>query len=156
MHCLSSGNRLEFSCLCVGRHLDRKSTRAADNNNGCFPSRCARKLTPYQRGGPGTPPETCQLLLCFPVYVPKLSPESPTYAANGQREAYSVEHRGGDGAVVEGVLDAVIATEKAPLIRAHFTQVKGCQRQTPCGWRDWEEEEVKGGQKDQNRNSIES
>lgn len=84
--------------------------------------------------------------------MPKLSPESPTYAANGQCEAYSVQHRGGDGAVVEGVLDAVIVTEKAPLIRAHFAQVKGRQRQAPCGWRDWEEEEVKGGQKYQIEN----
>lgn len=66
-------------------------------------------------------PETCHLLLCFPVNL-----RSPTYAANGQREAYSVQHRGGDGAVVEGVLDAVIVTEKAPLIGTHFTQVKGC------------------------------
>lgn len=69
-------------------------------------------------------PETRHLLLCFPVYLQKL--RSPTYAANGQREAYSVQHRGGDGAVVEGVLDAVIVTEKAPLIGTHFTQVKGC------------------------------
>lgn len=69
-------------------------------------------------------PETGHLLLCFPVYLPK--PRSPTYAANGQREAYSVQHCGGDGAGVEGVLDAVIVTEKAPLIGTHFTQVKGC------------------------------
>lgn len=53
--------------------------------------------------------------------------------------------------MVEGVLDAVIVTEKAPLIRTHLTQVKGCQRQAPCGWRDREEGEVRGGQKYQNR-----
>lgn len=90
------------------------------------------------------PPGTCRLILCFPV-----SQKSATYAANGQREAHRVQHRGGDGAVVEGVLDAVIATEKAPLVRLHLTQVKGRQRQTPCGWRDQEEGEVKGRQQEQ-------
>lgn len=55
MHCLSSGSLLEVSCLPGGRYSDRKSTRAADNNNGCFPGRSARKPPPYQSGGPGTP-----------------------------------------------------------------------------------------------------
>lgn len=61
-----------------------------------------------------------------------------TYTANGQAEANSVEYCGGDSAVVEGVADAVIITEKAPLVRADLTQVKGRQRQTPCGGRDQE------------------
>lgn len=75
---------------------------------------------------------------------------APTYAANGQAEAHRVQHRGGDCAVVEGVLDAVVATEKAPLIGTDFTQVKGCQRQTSCGRRDQEEEEVREeGKKEQ-------
>lgn len=82
------------------------------------------------------------------LVLPRLSagaePGGPTYAANGQSEAYSVQHRGRDGAVVERVLDAVVVTEKAPLIGTHLTQVKGCQRQTPCGWRDREEGEIKG------------
>lgn len=43
--------------------------------------------------------------------------------------------------MVERVLDAVIVTEKAPLIRTHLTQVKGRQRQAPCGGRDREEGE---------------
>lgn len=60
---------------------------------------------------------------------------TPTYAANGQSEAHSVQHCGGDGAVVEGVVNGVIATEKAPLVGADLTQVKGCQWQTPCGQR---------------------
>lgn len=63
---------------------------------------------------------------------------SPTYAANGQGEAHGVQHCGGDCAVVEGVLDAVVVTEKAPLIGADLTQIKGRQRQTPCGRRDSE------------------
>lgn len=37
--------------------------------------------------------------------------------------------------MVEGVVDAVILTEKAPLIGLDFAQVKGCQGQSPCGWR---------------------
>ncbi len=72
-----------------------------------------------------------------------LSNLPPTYAANGQGEAHSVEHCGGDCAVVERVLDALVVTEKAPLIGADLTQVKGRQRQTSCGRRD-QEEEVKG------------
>lgn len=63
---------------------------------------------------------------------------APTYAANGQGEAHSVQHCGGDCAVVERVLDAVVVTEKARLIGADLTQVKGCQRQTSCGRRDQE------------------
>lgn len=63
---------------------------------------------------------------------------TPTYAANGQGEAHSVEHRGAYGAAVERVLDAFVVTEKAPLVGADLTQVKGCQRQTPCGRRDQE------------------
>lgn len=59
--------------------------------------------------------------------------EPPTYAANGQREAHSVEHRGGDCTGVERVLDAVVCTEKAPLVGTDLTQVEGCQRQTSCG-----------------------
>lgn len=49
--------------------------------------------------------------------------------------------------MVERVLDAVIVTEKAPLVRADLTQVKGRQRQTPCGGEDQEGlpvEEVRG------------
>lgn len=38
--------------------------------------------------------------------------------------------------MVERVLDALVVTEKAPLVRADLTQVKGCQRQTSCGGRD--------------------
>lgn len=71
--------------------------------------------------------------------------ETPTYAANGQGEAHGVEHCGGDCARVERVLDAVVATEKAPLIGADLTQVKGRQRQASCGRRD-REGEVKGGE----------
>lgn len=67
---------------------------------------------------------------------PNLQLASPTYAANGQGEAHGVQHSGGDCAVVEGVLDAVVVTEKASLIGADLTQVKGRQRQTPCGRRD--------------------
>lgn len=67
---------------------------------------------------------------------------TPTYATNGQRQAHRVQHRGGDRAVVEGVPDAVVATEKAPLIGAHFAQVEGCQGQASCGWRDGREEAV--------------
>lgn len=63
---------------------------------------------------------------------------NPTYGANGQGEAHSVEHCGGDCAVVVWVLDAVVTTEKASLVRAHLTQVKGCQGQTSCEWRDQE------------------
>ena len=63
---------------------------------------------------------------------------SPTYAANGQAEAHSVQHCGGDCAVVERVLDALVVTEKAPLVGADLTQVKGCQRQAACGRRDQE------------------
>lgn len=40
---------------------------------------------------------------------------------------------------MERVLDAFVVTEKAPLVGTDLTQVKGCQRQTPCGWRDQEE-----------------
>lgn len=61
---------------------------------------------------------------------------TPTYAANGQHQAHRVQHRGGDRAAVEGVLDAVVATEKAPLIGAHFAQVEGRQGQASCGRRD--------------------
>lgn len=78
---------------------------------------------------------------------------APTYAANGQAEAHSVQHGGGDCAVVERVLDAVVITEKAPLIGTDLTQVKGRQRQAACGWRDREEEQVKGGEKDIERES---
>lgn len=69
-------------------------------------------------------------------------PATPTYAANGQRQAHRVQHGGGDRAVVEGVPDAVVATEKAPLIGAHFAQVKGRQGQATCGRRDGREEAV--------------
>lgn len=85
--------------------------------------------------------------------MPNVPQAIPTYAANGQAEAHSVQHCGGDCAVVERVLDAVVVTEKAPLIGADFTQVKGCQRQTSCGRRDQEEEEVKGGEKKHGRES---
>lgn len=37
---------------------------------------------------------------------------------------------------MERVLDAVVATEKAPLVGADLSQVKGRQRQTPCGRRE--------------------
>lgn len=104
-----------------------------------------RARKPCQSGGPGTPRNTAANLVPPSFFCQSRGPEGPTYAANGQREAYSVQHRGGDGAVVEGVLDAVIGTEKAPLVRTHLTQVKGCQRQAPCGRRDGEEGEVKGG-----------
>lgn len=67
---------------------------------------------------------------------------TPTYAANGQRQAHRVQHRGGDRAVVEGVPDAVVATEKAPLIGPHFAQVEGRQGQASCGRRDGREEVV--------------
>lgn len=60
---------------------------------------------------------------------------TPTYAANGQSEAHRVQHCGGDRAAVVGVPDGVIGTEKAPLIGAHFAQVKGRQRQASCGQR---------------------
>lgn len=65
-----------------------------------------------------------------------------TYAANGQRQAHRVQHCGGDRAVVEGVPDAVVATEKASLIGAHFAQVEGRQGQASCGRRDEREEQV--------------
>lgn len=68
---------------------------------------------------------------------------TPTYAANGQSEAHRVQHCGGDRAAVEGVPDGVVGTEKAPLIGAHFAQVKGRQRQASCGRRDQQEEQVK-------------
>lgn len=68
----------------------------------------------------------CHCLLCFFI---------PTYTANGQGEAHSVKHCGGDCAVVERVLDAFVVTEKAPLVGADLTQVKGRQRQTSCGRR---------------------
>lgn len=48
------------------------------------------------------------------------------------------------------VLDAVVVTEKAPLVGAHLTQVKGCQRQGSCGRRDQEESQLEGGQKAEN------
>lgn len=67
---------------------------------------------------------------------------TPTYAANGQRQAHRVEHRGGDRAVVEGVPDGVVATEKPPVIGAHFAQVEGRQRQASCGRRDGRKEAV--------------
>ena len=35
--------------------------------------------------------------------------------------------------MVERVADVVIFTEKAPLVRLDFSQVKGCQRKTSCG-----------------------
>ena len=44
-----------------------------------------------------------------------------TYRHNGQGEAHGVQHRGGDGAVVERVADAVVCTEKAPLVGADLT-----------------------------------
>lgn len=68
--------------------------------------------------------------------LPERGAERATYGANGEDEAHGVEHRGGDCAGVVGVPDAVIATEKAHLIRADLTQVKDCQRQTPCGGQD--------------------
>lgn len=40
---------------------------------------------------------------------------------------------------MERVLDAVVCTEKAPLVGTDLTQVIGCQRQTSCGRRDREE-----------------
>lgn len=51
---------------------------------------------------------------------------------------------------MERVLDAFVVTEKAPLIGADLTQVKGRQGQTSCEWKDQEElplEEVKGQNK---------
>lgn len=80
---------------------------------------------------------TC--LQCVGARRPPTTPQcpvTPTYAANGQHQAHRVQHRGGDRAAVEGVLDAVVATEKAPLIGAHFAQVEGRQGQASCGRRD--------------------
>lgn len=70
---------------------------------------------------------------------------TPTYAANGQHQAHRVQHRGGDRAAVEGVADAVVATEKAPLIGPHFAQVEGRQGQASCGRRDEREGGVRNG-----------
>lgn len=86
---------------------------------------------------------SCGLIRQFIFHMTKPPPVAPTYAANGQAEAHSVQHGGGDCAVVERVLDAVVITEKAPLIGTDLTQVKGRQRQASCGWRDREEEQVK-------------
>lgn len=82
------------------------------------------KSTCLQCDGASPPPPTppCQV--------------TPTYAANGQHQAHRVQHRGGDRAAVEGVPDAVVATEKAPLIGPHFAQVEGRQGQASCGRRD--------------------
>lgn len=55
-----------------------------------------------------------------------------TYTTYGKCEAHCVEHSGGDGAAVERVADAFVITEKAPLIRFDFTQVKRCKRETSC------------------------
>lgn len=59
-----------------------------------------------------------------------------TYRAYRQREAHSVENSGGDGTGVERVHDAFIFTEKSPLIGLYFAQVKCCQGQTSCGWKE--------------------
>lgn len=55
-----------------------------------------------------------------------------TYTTYGKCEAHCVKHSGGDGAVVEGIADALIITEKAPLIRFDFTQVKRRKREPSC------------------------
>lgn len=47
--------------------------------------------------------------------------------------------------MVERVLDAVVVTEKAPLIGTDLTQVKGRQRQASCERRDQEGEVKEGG-----------
>ena len=47
-----------------------------------------------------------------------------TYRDNGQGESHCVQHCGGDGAVVERVADAVVLTEKAPLVGADLTEFK--------------------------------
>lgn len=60
---------------------------------------------------------------------------SVTYTTDGQCEAHCVEHCGGDGAGVKRVTDALVVTEKAPLIGLDFTQVKGRQRKASCGWK---------------------
>lgn len=46
-----------------------------------------------------------------------------TYRANGHSEPHCVEDSRCDGTVMERVADAVIITEKAPLIRLYFCQV---------------------------------
>lgn len=46
-----------------------------------------------------------------------------TYRENGQGEPHCVEDSGCDGTVMERILDAVIITEKASLIRFYFGQV---------------------------------
>lgn len=113
--------------------LTWRSTRVAHNND-CCPCRCASNS--------GTPWNVYQLHLKVDskhiCHWPNLLLVAPTYAANGQGEAHSVQHCGGDCAVVERVLDAVVVTEKARLIGADLTQVKGCERQTSCGRRDQE------------------
>lgn len=58
---------------------------------------------------------------------------SITYTTYGKCEAHCVEHSGGDCAAVEGIADALIITEKAPLIRFDFTQVKRCKWEAGCG-----------------------
>lgn len=58
-----------------------------------------------------------------------------TYTTDGQYEAHRVQHSGGDGAGVKWVSDALVVTEKAPLIGLDFTQVKGRQRKASCGWK---------------------
>lgn len=55
-----------------------------------------------------------------------------TYTTYGKCEAHCVKHSGGDRAVVEGVADALVITEKAPLIRFDFTQVKRRKREPGC------------------------
>lgn len=55
-----------------------------------------------------------------------------TYTTYGKCEAHCVKHSGGDRAVMEGIADALVITEKAPLIRFDFTQVKRRKREPSC------------------------
>lgn len=54
---------------------------------------------------------------------PKATYVLATYRENGQGEPHCVEDSGCDGTVMERILDAVIITEKASLIRFYFGQV---------------------------------
>ena len=132
------------------RHRRNSASVADDNNNnsGLFPCRCASSPA-YSIPEPTIwHTSECITTICYTcrwwvniLAMRHVMPQvNPTYAANGQAEAHSVEHCGGDCAVVERVLDAVVVTEKAPLIGADLTQVKGRQGQTSCGRRDQGEE----------------
>lgn len=112
----------------------------ADSQTGKAQERLITIMAAFPVGVPGKRRRTGGKVLARPPWkapadlaLPPFPRKRATYAANGQREAHRVQHRGGDGAVVEGVPDAVVATEKAPLVGPHLTQVEGRQRQAPCG-----------------------